>query len=200
MTPQDRQEDGWRKRLRQGQINRLSIDRLERVEKVAEYWLKGKGLRVISQLVGLSVAQVKRDVDHARKMWAESFETNVQALINKELARLDRIEAEAWRAWERSQAKQIERVEEKTESVEHGTTIKKGKRTKQPIGDAAMLAIPLKCVEMRLRFLEFITRDNGGSSDDIVVEAVEVIVKNREEAQGMLTYEQFRNIAKTDEK
>jgi len=199
MDERQKQDENWRKRIYAGKIGRLSVERLTRVEQVAEYWLKGKGLRVISQLVGLSIAQVRRDLDHARKLWAQTFRDNLNGLVDKEFARLDRIEAEAWRAWERSQAKSIEKTTEVNEGLE-GTTTKRTRKVKQPIGEAAMLAIPLKCVEARIRLFEFMTRDSAGDRDDIIVEAVEVIVQNREEAEQMLTFEQFRDMATTGKK
>lgn len=169
------------------------------MEKVAEYWLKGKGLRTISQLVGKSITQVSRDLNHALALWSKSFRDNLNSLVDKEFARLDRIEAEAWRAWERSQAKSIETSTEVNEGLE-GTTKKKTKKVRRPIGEAAMLAIPLKCVEARIRLFEFMARDNAGDKDDIVIDAVEVIVQNREEAEQMLTFEQFRDAATAGKK
>lgn len=199
MDPRNKREEHWRKSIWAAKIGRLSVERLERVEKVAELWLKGKGLRTISKLVGKSITQVSRDLNHARALWAKTFRDNLNRLVDEAFARLDRIEAEAWRAWERSQAKSIETSTEVNEGLE-GTTTKRTKKVRRPIGEAAMLAIPLKCVEARIRLFEFMTRDSAGDRDDIIVEAVEVIVQNREEAEQMLTFEQFRDMATTGKK
>ncbi|MFN7874405.1 MAG: hypothetical protein ACK5PB_03750 [Pirellula sp.] len=173
---------------------RLTRHRQERLERTADYFLKGNSFRSIAEQTGVSLAQVQRDVALCKREWSKSTSREIQSSVAKELARIDRIEAEAWQAWERSQREQDERIEETTESDEHGTTIKKGKRTKKSVGEAAMLAIPLKCVEMRLRFFEFVSPSNGGNNDDIVIDAVEVVVNNREEAQQMLEFEKFRSI------
>jgi hypothetical protein len=111
--------------------------------------------------------------------------------MEKELARLDRIEAEAWRAWERSQQPLTERTQDRTSSGE-GVTHRRSERVRQTAGEQPLLGIMLNCVQARLKLFEMM-RIESGDADDMVVEAVEVIVENREEALKMLTFEQFRN-------
>jgi hypothetical protein len=104
---------------------------------------------------------------------------------------IDKIEAEAWRACERSQQPQIERAKEQTSWGEDVTT-KYSKRIRQISGEQSYLGIAIKCVEMRTKLFAMIQSD--GSSDDVVIDAVEVIVHNRDEAMQMLEFEQFRSI------
>ncbi|MCU0711983.1 MAG: hypothetical protein MUC43_07975 [Pirellula sp.] len=182
-----------RNSIHREKLHRCTRQRQERLEKVADYYLKGKSFRTIGELVGISHSQIQRDVSLCKQEWAKATALGIRALANKELAKLDQVEAEAWRAWERSQAKLTETLRERIESTE-GSTLKRGKRTKQSPGDPAFLQLALQCINQRLRIFELMRAD-GGDADDIVVEAVEVIVKNREEAQGMLTYEQFRKMA-----
>ncbi|XZE21809.1 hypothetical protein SH449x_001716 [Pirellulaceae bacterium SH449] len=172
---------------------RLTRARQERLEKVADLYLRGKSFRTIGELVGVSLAQVQRDLALCKIEWARSTATGIQNLASKEFARLDRIEAEAWRGWERSQAKIVERAREVTKS-ESGHTTKNLKRSKQGTGDPAFLQIALGCVNQRIRLMDLVKKSDGGSPDDVVIDAVEVIVRNREEAQAMLEFEQFRNI------
>lgn len=170
---------------------RLTRARQERLERVADLYLKGKAFRTIGELVGVSLAQVQRDLALCKREWAKATSTTIQTLAGKELARLDRIEAEAWRAWERSQAKQVERSKEVTQS-DTGHTTKNLKRSKQGAGDPAFLQIALGCVNQRIRLMELL-KTSEGDGDDVVIDAVEVIVRNREEAQAMLEFEEFRN-------
>ena len=110
---------------------RLTRHRQERLERTADYFLKGNSFRSIAEQTGVSLAQVQRDVALCKREWSKSTSREIQSSVAKELARIDRIETEAWQAWERSQRERDERIEETTESAEHGTTIKKGKRTKK---------------------------------------------------------------------
>lgn len=175
---------------------------MERVAKVGEYWIKGKSYRTIAELLGISPAQVGRDLSHARMLWQKSTMATLDALLSAELARIDQVEAEAWRGWARSQQTLKETTRERSiTSAEDdeggGITDKRSVKKKQHYGDAMFLKIALDCVEKRLKILAAI-KEETGESDDIVVQAVEVIVSSREEAQGMLTYEDFRKIAKQD--
>lgn len=177
---------------------RLTRQRQERLEKIADLYLRGKSFRTIAELAGISLAQTQRDVALCKKEWAKTTSLGIQNLASKEFARIDRIEAEAWRGWERSQAKQIERSKEVIDG-ETGRTTKNLKRSKQPVGDAGFLTIALGCVNQRIRLMDLL-KTTVADSDDIIVEAVEVIVQNREEAEQMLTFEQFRDAARTPKK
>lgn len=153
--------------------------------------LAGKTLRSISELCGISRAQVVRDLRLVRQEWARRCSEGLRSLMEKELARLDRIEAEAWRAWENSQQPLVESTKDRTKSGE-GVTHRRSKRVRQTAGEQSFLGIMLNCVQARLKLFEMMRIENG-DADDMVVEAVEVIVENREEALKMLTFEQFRN-------
>lgn len=96
---------------------------------------------------------------------------------------IDKIAAEAWRACERSQQPQIEQAKEQTSSGEDVTT-KQSKRIRHISGEQSYLGIAIKCVAMRKKLFAMIQSD--GSSDDVVINSVEVVVHNRDEAIQML--------------
>lgn len=173
----------------------MTVARLERLELIAGYYLKGHTLRQICELVQKSLAQVHRDLRHIRGVWQEKFSANLYDLINRELARLDAIEQEAWIAWRRSQQARTERAKDVTSSPD-GVTTKRSQKKKQPDGEAAFLQIAMNCVDRRIKLFEFIAKKDGGEADDVVIKAVEVIVNTREEAQAMLEFEDFRRIVK----
>lgn len=191
-----------RKRIRNSRhvekLARCTAQRQDRIEKVAALHLSGKSLRTIGELCGISRAQVVRDLRLVRQEWAKQCSEGLRSLLERELARIDRIEAEAWRAWERSQQAMTERSKETTSSME-GSSTKRARRTKQGPGEQAFLGTMISCTNARLKVFEMMHADNGGS-DDLIVEAVEVIVQNREEAEQMLTFEQFRDAARTPKK
>lgn len=175
-------------------LNRLSEKRMERVGTVAKLWLQGKPLRAIAELTATSTAQIRRDLKHAKALWKESTMATLDGLLSVELARIDQVEAEAWRGWFKSQEATKETMVEKGKDSE-GTYTKRQLRKRQQIGMPDFLKIALNCVEMRVRILSAIKEENG-ENDDIVVQAVEVIVDNREQAKQMLEFEDFRKIVK----
>lgn len=179
-------------------LSRLTLKRLERVENVAKLWLSGHSLRDIAEIVSKSVAQVCRDLEHARAIWSKSLKENLDFLLNRELARLDTLEAEAWRAWRDSRRDQTATSYSKTKSPD-GTTVQRGKKVSKTAGEAPFMGIILECIKTRLKYIEFARASEVGEGDDILVEAVEVVVKTREEAQKMLTFETFRRMTEGDE-
>lgn len=176
---------------------RLTLKRLERVENVAKLWLSGHSLRDIAEIVSKSVAQVRRDLEHARAIWSKSLKENLDFLLNRELARLDTLEAEAWRAWRESRRDQVSTSFTKTKNPD-GETVQKGKKVSKTAGEGHFMTIILQCIQTRLKYIEFARASEVGEGDDIIVEAVEVVVKSREEAQKMLSFETFRRMTEGD--
>jgi hypothetical protein len=52
--------------------------------------------------IDLSRESITRDVGIIKKGWLEKRNDNYEALVNKELSRIDSLENEAWRAWRAS--------------------------------------------------------------------------------------------------
>jgi hypothetical protein len=137
-------------------------------------------------------------MQHARVLWSQSLKENLDFLLNREFARLDALEAQAWKAWRESREKQTSTTYDKTKSPD-GVTVRKGKRISTSAGEAAFMSIILECIKTRLKYIEFHRASEVGDGDDIVVEAVEVVVRSREEAQKMLEFEQFRKMIGDEE-
>ncbi len=179
--------------------SRLSIERMERVQRIAGMYLRGVTIREIAELAHVSTGQVHRDLAHAKAIWKKTAEASFEDLLSKEFARLDAIEDEAWKAWRRSQQLKLERAKEVTQSTD-GQSVKRTKRQRQSDGEAAFLQIALGCVDRRLKLIELAKKRNEGDGDDMVVKAVEVIVHTREQAQAMLEFEEFRSMVKDPNK
>lgn len=175
----------------------LAERRQERLARVAALYVQGRfSLREIAQRCGeLTVRQIRRDLTHIRQIWADSASQDVKFYLSKELARIDLIEAEAWRAWEKSCQPEVELIRQ-TESGEGNQKVRKrGRKTKFTAGNPAFLAQMLGCMDRRIRLLGLEDRTQGGA-DDIQVHAVEVICENREQAMAMIEFEDFRTIVK----
>ena len=70
---------------------------------VAEMYLKGNTMAAIAEkLGGYSINMVNYDLREVRKRWRASTVRDFDAHREEQLARLDLIEAAAWREWERS--------------------------------------------------------------------------------------------------
>ena len=93
--------------------------------------------------------QVTYDIKRLHKRWLKRQMMNIDKAKTRELARLDKLEAEAWDAWERSKLDAETFVEREGgkfgESTEH--------RTEGQVGNPAYLATVLKCVEARIKIL-----------------------------------------------
>lgn len=175
-------------------VARLKDQRNERVGRVAALYIKGTPIRQIAELLLLNVRRVHRDIGHARQAWKEAAREELKALLAKELARIDLVETEAWSAWNRSQQVAIEKSKEVSRDAEGKSTKRTTKQRKQ-VGEAMFLKVALECVVQRAKLLGLDKQDEG-DGDDIQIQAVEVIVGTREQAESMLEYEEFRSIVK----
>ena len=178
-------------------ISRLSDLRNERLAKVAALYITGRyTMRQMAQMVGeITVQQIRRDLFHIRRMWEESANQDVKFYLSKELARLDAVEAEAWRSFQESKGAQTESSKEVVIDAEGDITTKRAKKRKKGVGDASFLALILGCVDRRVKLLGLAER-NVGDADDIQIQAIEVICHNREQAKAMIEFEEFRSTIK----
>ena len=175
-------------------IAQLKDQRNERVGRVAALYLQQKPIKLIAELLQVNIRRVYNDIKLAREMWREAAKEELKSLLSKEIARIDLIEAEAWSAWTRSQQLAIEELRERSRSEDGFTKRRVTKKSKQ-VGDPRFLTAAMGCVAMRAKLLGLDKQDDG-DADDVQIDAVEVIVKNREEAIAMMTFEDFRSRAK----
>ena len=72
----------------------------ERRKRIAELYLQGKWQTEIAKEVGVTQQQVSQDLAVLRRLWMQSSLVNVDKIKAKELAKIDRLESEYWKAWE----------------------------------------------------------------------------------------------------
>jgi len=116
---------------------------------ISEYYLQGKPQREIAELMGFSIGVVNREIEAIRQAWAESPLINFNEAINRELARLDLIEREAWAAYERSKEPREIRTQSGGEGLPARATISRQNQN----GDEKYLRIALECVDRRIKLL-----------------------------------------------
>lgn len=116
--------------------------------KVSDLYLTGKTQAHIAGVIGCSQPQVSAYLRKLYKRWQDAATINIDHLKARELARLDKIEAEAWSAWERSQAD----AETETTSTFDGKATSTLKREGQ-VGDPRFLDIVNKCIAQRCKII-----------------------------------------------
>jgi len=121
----------------------------QRRTEVARLYLRGRSQQQIADEIGVVRKTVWSDIQEIRKEWQEERLSDAEALINRELAKLDHLEAEAFDAWERS--KQDAERETVTDDPEKGRITKHV--TIGQTGDPQYLALILRCCERRCKLL-----------------------------------------------
>ena len=127
---------------------------VERREKVAAMYLRGLSQREIGTALNCSQGTISKDLNTIRAEWLQSSLRNFDEAKALELARIDKVEAEAWAAWERSQKDAVQ-VKEKGGLL--GTTeipaMEREVTTKGQCGDPRFLTVVQDCIKKRSEIL-----------------------------------------------
>jgi hypothetical protein len=116
--------------------------------RVADLYIQGWMQAEIARNVGVSQPTVSTDIKAIQKQWRASAIRDFDVLRERELQKLDRLEREAWSAWERSQKPSQEAV-----VSTDGTTQKTLKRVAEQTGDVRFLGQIHKCIASRRALL-----------------------------------------------
>ena len=140
-----------------------------RREQVARSYAEGVSRARIAQQLKVSVATVARDLRFIAKLWQRLLDRDLPTAKAHELAKINRLEAAAWEAWERSY-----RDEESTKVTVDGDKKRAEKVTKNQSGEAKFLDRVAWCIEKRFNILALAgTGDSsgyGGHADNIPLE------------------------------
>jgi len=128
--------------------------------KAAEMYLRGTtSMTRIAHELGVHKSQISRDFKIIKARWREHYASDFNAAKQRELAKIDGLEAAAWQAWERS-CKDSETLHT---GVLTGRTDKDGtalpdvkkswKTVKGQSGDARFLEIVHTCIAQRCKLL-----------------------------------------------
>lgn len=141
--------------------------RIKRRAEVAELYLKGQTQLQIGEALKISTATVASDLQTIMKEWIKESTIKFEERKAKELAKIDHIEAMAWRGWELSIERQEvhrslkEQVRQQVRDSENKVTghrmvpvrVTEEVTIKGQSGDPRFLEQAARCVEMRLRIL-----------------------------------------------
>jgi len=123
-----------------------SIER--RRATVADLYIQGWLQAEIAQHVGVTQSTVSTDLKSIQGQWRASAVRDFDILRERELRKLDRLEREAWAAWDRSQKPSQEAV-----ISSDGSTQRTQKKVAEQVGDVRFLEQIQKCIASRRALL-----------------------------------------------
>ena len=149
---------------------------------VSEMYLRGETQANIAVAVSanyegfnLSQQQMGYDIKKLHGRWIQTQLINIDAAKARELARVDKIEREAWDAWERSK-EDAETVTTKGKGTKDvPAQMEKTVQLKGQVGDGTFLRIVQWCVEQRCKILGLDAprqMELGGKDGDMILVSI----------------------------
>jgi len=130
---------------------------LERRKRVAGMYLQGMSQWEIGRQLGVTQQCIAKDVHALEKEWLASAVVAIDAAKAKELARIDRLERVAWRAWRRScqrKEKATTRMERKLDEDAQKAKTVTSKATELRDGNPEYLKRVEWCISKRCELLK----------------------------------------------
>lgn len=115
---------------------------------IATLYLKAKTQADIAAELGIAQSQVSYDLKTIHKRWRESSLVNINEAKQRELARIDHLEFEYWRAWEGSLG---EKTKTRTAKVQGSDAVWASVEKEQMLGNPAYLTGVQWCIAERCK-------------------------------------------------
>jgi hypothetical protein len=144
---------------------------LERRQRVAGMYLQGMSQWEIGRQLGVTQQCIAKDVQALEKEWLASTAVAIDAAKAKELARIDRLERIAWRAWRRScqrKERATTRMERKLDEDAQKAKTVTSKATELRDGNPEYLKRVEWCISKRCELLKLNPPqrlEHGGSAE-----------------------------------
>jgi predicted transcriptional regulator len=144
---------------------------LERRKRVAAQYLQGMSQWEIGRQLGVTQQCIAKDIQALEKEWLASAVVDIDAAKAKELARIDRLERVAWRAWRRScqkKEKATTRLEKKLDEDTQKAKTVTSKATELRDGNPEYLKRVEWCISKRCELLRLNPPqrlEHGGSAE-----------------------------------
>src|SRR6516164_9244011 len=144
---------------------------LERRKRVAAMYLQGLSQWEIGRQLGVTQQCIAKDVRALEKEWLASAVVDIDTAKAKELARIDRLERVAWRAWRRScqrKERATTRMEKKLDEDAHKAKTVTSKATEVRDGNPEYLKRVEWCISKRCELLKLNPPqrlEHGGSTE-----------------------------------
>jgi hypothetical protein len=144
---------------------------LQRRRRVASLYLRGLSQWEIGRQLGVTQQCIAKDIQALEKEWLAAAVVDLDAAKAKELARIDRLERVAWRAWQRScqrKERASTRMEKKlNDNAQQGKTVT-SKHTELRDGNPEYLKRVEWCINKRCELLKLNPPqrlEHGGSAE-----------------------------------
>ncbi len=121
-------------------------------EQISALYLKGRTQYSIADELQISRAMVAYDLKVIQDRWHKSTTMNLDDAKARELAKIDKLEATYWEAWERS-CEMREATMTEQRKTDDGSETKASLRHENRDGNPAFLAGVMQCIERRCRLL-----------------------------------------------
>ena len=152
----------------------------DRRVKVARDYLAGDYQTVIAERYGVSQGTISNDLKAIRLQWQEEYAATFDTMVAEQLAKIDKIERQAWQAWEDSK-KDAETV------TQEGTAEMVAKITKKRVGQTGnpqFLQQVQWCIEQRLKIIGGYAKDKReerklNNEEKWITELIEALQKGR---------------------
>jgi hypothetical protein len=135
-----------------GRKGRLPDEIRRDCAEIAKLYCEGKTQAEIGHRLNLSQQQVSHDLKAIRAEWLESSIRDFDTAKAQELAKIDHVEAEAWKGWEKSRLDKeitISGTEEADGTVKNKAQVRKEGQA----GDPRFLETVHRCIERRCKLL-----------------------------------------------
>ena len=122
--------------------------RVQNLVIIEQMYFAGRPQVEIAAHIGVKPPTLTYYLKQLNESWAQRFAEALNAHKARELARLDHVEREYWRAWERSQQDAETATQKQAKGDTEMSLTKRGSA-----GDPRFLEGILRCIEMRLRIV-----------------------------------------------
>jgi hypothetical protein len=128
-------------------------------------YLEGRTQTEISELIGVSRQQIGYDIQTLITRWKESQLENIDKKKIIEIEKLNKVENEAWLAWEKSIGK-IEKSVLKSGTNNKGDFLEESVTVYESPGNPKFLSVILNCSSQRCRILGLDVQEKQGDTDE----------------------------------
>ena len=160
-----------------------------RRKQIAELYVQGWTQMAIDEKLNIGQPTVSLDLQKLQKEWRESRIRDFDTVRELEIQKLDRLEREAWLAWERSQ-----KPSQSAEFKDDATNTPSKKKVKNQNGDPRFLVVVHQCIASRrallgLDALPALPKEDANAATDSAERADRIIslvtsIRDRERAAG----------------
>jgi hypothetical protein len=125
---------------------------MERRARVSELYLQCQTMAEIGRQIGVSANTIYHDICWAREQWRARAADTIEIHKQRELARIDNLEVEAWRGWKRSIGK-VKTTKTETGQTATGPIDKTSETIQYQAGDPRFLDNIARCIESRRKIM-----------------------------------------------